>query len=123
MGPLSGDRMMPWFERALDLSARRNELLSGNLANVDTPNYVPTDLDFRAQLRAELQNQEVGDAGSLLLTPHERTDVPARIDGNQVDLDSEVVRYTGNKMLYELSTEVLSRRVAMVRYAIDEGGR
>lgn len=123
MGPLSSDRMQPWFERALDLSSRRNQLLSGNLANVDTPDYVPTDLDFKDQLRAELGQAQVGDAGSLLITPKERTDVPARVDGNQVDLDAEVVRYTGNKMLYELGTEVLSRRLAMVKYAIDEGGR
>jgi flagellar basal-body rod protein FlgB len=38
--------------QALQLEAKRNELLAANLANVDTPNYKARDIDFKAALSA-----------------------------------------------------------------------
>ena len=119
---LVGDRMQPWFEQALDLSARRHELLSGNIANVDTPNYVPRDIDFRAALDRELtlDGTQLETSG---LQAQDRMDVPPRLDGNQVDLDKELTLFASNRTFHELATEVVSRRLALMRYAIDEGGR
>lgn len=117
---LLGDRLQPWFERALDLSARRHELLAANIANVDTPNYVPRDLEFRDTLSRELTDTT---ASSATPASFQRIDTAPRLDGNQVDLDREMTRLASNRTFHELATEVVSRRLAMMRYAIDEGGR
>ena len=117
-----GDRLMPWFERALDLSARRHELLASNIANVDTPGYVPRDLDFRDALGRELSQSRV-DVDTANLVATDRTGGPRRLDGNQVDLDLEVTKHASNRTFHELATEVISRRMAMMRYAVDEAGR
>ena len=115
-----GDRLGPWFERALDLSSRRHEYLAANVANIDTPFYVPKDLPFEAALKSELTDSRTG--GALTLVQN-RPDGPLRLDGNRVDLDLELTRLAANRTFHELATEVVSRRAAMMRYAIDEGGR
>ncbi|MEM1026226.1 MAG: flagellar basal body rod protein FlgB [Myxococcota bacterium] len=117
------DGMTPWLERALDLSSKRGGLLSSNLANVDTPGYVPTDLDFDDSLRAELQHRaHFGPMpGDPLPTPD--YSVSPNLDGNQVDLDLEITRAMANKVFFDLGTEVLNRNFGLMRYAIDEGSR
>ena len=117
-----GDRLQPWFERALDLSTRRHELLAANIANVDTPHYVPADLEFRNALGRELGHTRTG-TSTAGLAPQNRPDAAGRIDGNRVDLDLELTRLASNRTFHELATEVVSRRMALMRYAVDEGGR
>ncbi len=118
-----GDRLQPWFERALDLSSRRHELLAANVANVDTPDFVPRDLEFRDALRRELASDATAATATNLLAAEERPLGRPRLDGGQVDLDQEVTRLASNRTFHELATEVMSRRIALMRYSIDEGGR
>lgn len=121
MLPLDG--MTPWLEHAINLSARRGSLISSNLANVDTPDYVPTDLDFEEALRAELRHRS--HFGPMPGEPMAEADysVDPSLDGNRVDLDREMTRAMSNRVFYDLGTEAITRRFSMLRYAIDEGGR
>ena len=47
------DATLGTLERALDARLLRHNLLAGNLANADTPGYVPRDLDFAAAMREQ----------------------------------------------------------------------
>jgi flagellar basal-body rod protein FlgB len=47
------DRTLTTLERALDVRLARQTTLAANLANVDTPGFVPRDLDFAAAMGAE----------------------------------------------------------------------
>lgn len=117
------DSLTPWLEKAIDLSARRATLLQSNVANVDTPDYVPTDLDFGRYLEAELHHRShFGPAPSQPMA-HQVYDVEPSLDGNRVDLDREVTALTSNRVRLNLSLELISRRFGLSRYAIDEGGR
>lgn len=119
---LGPDRLGPWLERALDLSASRHRALSANIANVDTPGYVPNDVEFSGALSRALERP---DGVESMQDPKTRSryDVDPSLDGNRVDLDQEIVRLTSNRVFYELSSEVVNRRLALLKYAIDEGGR
>lgn len=119
---LVGDRVLPWLEKALDLSARRHDLLAANVANSETANYVPRDLEFHGALAQELDHQYLGFATDGV-RPTDRRQVGPRLDKNRVDLEQEVIRLASNKAFHELATEVVSRRLALMRYSIDEGGR
>lgn len=46
------DNYLGIHPQALQLEAKRNELLAANLANVDTPNYKARDIDFKSALAA-----------------------------------------------------------------------
>lgn len=117
-----GDRMGPWFAQALTLSARRHAQLAANIANIDTPNYVPKDVSFMDTLRAELRETSL-ESGLERMPAQEQFGAPPRIDGNRVDLDHEMTQLANSKIFHELTVEAISRRGAMLRYSIDEGGR
>ncbi|HET9599373.1 MAG TPA: flagellar basal body protein [Anaeromyxobacteraceae bacterium] len=49
------DPTLQTLERALDARLLRHNVLAGNLANANTPGYVPRDVDFGAAMRRSLE--------------------------------------------------------------------
>lgn len=114
---------IPWLEKALDQSYRRHTVLASNVANADTPEYTPRDIDFTEFLEAELNNP--GYLGPNPGQPHAevREGIEPALDGNMVDLEKEMVEMTSNRIYYELASEITSQTLQGLYYAIDEGGR
>ncbi|HTP24436.1 MAG TPA: flagellar basal body rod protein FlgB [Anaeromyxobacteraceae bacterium] len=52
------DATLGTLERALDARLLRHNVLAGNLANADTPGYVPRDVDFAQALREGTQETQ-----------------------------------------------------------------
>lgn len=98
------------LQKAADASALRNEVLSNNIANIDTPGYKRQDVDFETQLRRALRNTKfksidarVGDINTTELEPAVYTDSPGfsyRLDGNNVDIDTETAKLAENQIKY-----------------------
>ncbi len=123
--------------RALDFRAERQNLLTNNLAHVDTPNYRAKDVEFEEALRGAVSRGSVtmertsaGHLGGGPMPPEEvmgevveQKDVPTRPDGNTVDLDREMSRLAENSLLYSAGVETLRRLYDLLKYAINEGGR
>ncbi len=123
MTGILGDPLLPWLQSALDLSYKRQGLLNTNLANADTPGYVPRDLEFNDYLTQMLQSQSEGMPSGPEPTVEDRPGPETGFDGNRVNLDDEMMKMAANKLLYELVSQVSHRKMALIRYAIDEGGR
>jgi len=122
----------------LDRRAQRQNLLASNLANIDTPGYVAKDLEFEGALKeaAEaadandlpLERTDKGHMGgpgtSISIDPEEdiveRADTVDTLDGNGVDLDQELVRYTDNAMKFTSAAEMLRRRYAVLQGVIND---
>ncbi len=111
------DNLSRTLHRSMDLRLARQNLISSNLANVDTPGYLPRDLDFHATLEAVLEG--AGEAPS----PEVFTDptVTPGADGNGVDLDREMARLASNGLMYSASVRIHGRRVRLLKAAITEG--
>ena len=98
--------------KAADGAWARNEALSNNLANVNTPGYKRQDVSFEAELRHALKasryktlDAKVADANKHLsrLEPRVYTDIPNwsyRMDKNNVDVDTENVELAANQIRY-----------------------
>ncbi len=96
--------------KAADASWQRNELISNNIANVDTPQYKRQDINFEAQLRQALGNSryETMDAKVSSLNTEElqarvytdAANYSYRLDGNNVDIDTENVELASNQIKY-----------------------
>jgi flagellar basal-body rod protein FlgB len=100
-------------EPALALQARRLELITANLANADTPGYVPQDLDFSLAL------QQAGDAGAMSeVAPVSRFASQPSVDGNQVDLPREQAAFADAALRYQASLNFLESRVRGLLTAI-----
>ena len=96
--------------KAADASWLRNDILANNLANVDTPGYKRKDIDFESQLRRALGSSryesvdsKVSHVTSTELEGRVYTDAANfsyRLDGNNVDIDTENVELASNQIKY-----------------------
>ena len=97
--------------KTADASWQRNEVISNNIANVDTPGYKRQDIDFESQLsralgesRYESVDSKVNHLTSTELKPRVYTDAANfsyRLDGNNVDIDTENVELAANQIKYQ----------------------
>lgn len=99
------------LDKAMDASWLRNEAISNNLANADTPGYKRQDVNFETQLAKALRHSrykttdaKVADVKMNRLKPIAYTDYASfsyRIDGNNVDPDTEGVYLAKNQVVYQ----------------------
>lgn len=99
------------LDKAADASWLRNEAISNNIANVDTPNYKRQDVAFEAELKKALgynryqtMDSKVGNVKSSRLRPQVYTDYSDysyRLDGNNVDIENENVMLAENQLKYQ----------------------
>ena len=106
------------LEHFLDLVTFRHELISSNLANVDTPGYRTQDVDFESEMRRAEQRLE-GDP----VSPHvqEVKGLIERPDGNNVSLERETLALAQVQLQYRAGVELLRNEIHMVQSAINEG--
>jgi flagellar basal-body rod protein FlgB len=106
------------IEHYLDLVTFRHELISSNLANVDTPGYHTQDVDFENEVRRAEQRLE-----SDPVSPHvqEVKGLIERPDGNNVSLDRETMALAQVQLQYRAGVELLRNEIHMVQTAINEG--
>lgn len=104
--------------RMLDVASLRHQLISQNLANVNTPGYKQLEVSFEDAFSRALGKR--GETGALRVSPRiaeGRQNVP-RQDGNTVDLDKEVGSLNKNSILFSTSMQILMSRLNMMRSAI-----
>ena len=99
------------LDSTADASWIRNEVLSNNIANVNTPNYKRQDVAFERELERALGNSKyksmdakVKDLKLKRLKARPYTDYSNfsyRMDGNNVDIDTENVTLAANQIKYQ----------------------
>ena len=104
--------------KAADASSLRNKTIANNIANVDTPNYKRQDVSFASNLQEALKNskyesldQKVDSVRLDRLKGTVYTDDSGysyRLDGNNVDIDTENTELASNQLLYDGLTQSLS---------------
>lgn len=125
-----------FFQQATALRAQRQEVLSSNIANADTPNYKARDFDFKAAMQNALDERMRLPDTKLSLTsvrhipgqaastgPTElmyRLPYQASLDGNTVDMDIERVQFADNTLHYQSNLQMLTSRIRGLQQAISE---
>lgn len=116
--------------KAADGAWARNEALSNNIANVDTPGYKRQDVSFETELQHALKaskykslDQKVADANLHLnrLEPRAYTDIPNwsyRMDKNNVDIDTENVELASNQIKYNGITTSIGNEFSNLKLVI-----
>lgn len=117
--------------QVLSLRSRRSELIAGNLANADTPNYKARDVDFQAALaRASgdlapgglrrTSAMHLGGVGAAGLGAETLYRLPAQpsLDGNTVETDREHMAFMDNAIRYQASLNFLNRKIQGLTLAI-----
>lgn len=138
---LLSTEMMDLVQRSLDASALSQQVISNNLANVDTPGFKRSDVVFNETLRKAMEARK-GAPQQLALSrtqeghldlngaasvdevqPEVVTDVTTtlRNDGNNVDIDREVALLSQNTVWYQTLAQITQMQFSSLRTAISEG--
>lgn len=135
------DPTLATLERSLDIRLARQNVLAGNVANIDTPGFVPKDLDFAEAMRLARGEAERAmlPAGPIALdSPREGFRAAAApgtggsplvvaegarpgLDGNAVDLDRTMVSMAQNALQYAASAKAAGKKLAILRYVVSDG--
>jgi flagellar basal-body rod protein FlgB len=116
------------LQAALTYHRERHTVLAGNIANLDTPGYRPKDLT--RSLPVGGPGALAGtDPGHLAGTPGAQQVVTSfddggaqqTPDGNAVSLERELAKIDANRARYATAAELVSRRMALLRYAAGDG--
>jgi flagellar basal-body rod protein FlgB len=136
--PISMSETLQVLRKSLDSLAVRNEAISNNIANIDTPHFKRIEVTFQDQLKAVLDEKH---ETSPLVRTHPKhfpnvasttlndfrpdvrieSETTGNNDGNNVDMNVESGKLAENTALYNSIADVTSRYIAQLRHAVTEG--
>lgn len=122
------------LEKALGISQQRHALIAGNISHLDTPRYKPKEIDFHSALK---QAMDSSPSASMAQTdPRHLGRAPEGLKGvdvteeegewngfNWVNIDKEMTRLVENDLLFRTASEILIRKIGLLKEIIKEGGR
>jgi flagellar basal-body rod protein FlgB len=132
------DDALTVLAKGMDALAARQQAISHNIANVETPNYKAVDVAFEGQLRQALEDvssrslqrthamhlvrggHSAQPLDDLAPTGYRRNQTTLRNDGNNVDVDSEMVLLAETALRFQAATTLASRKLAMMRLVAQE---
>ena len=114
---------------AMTFHRERHAVLAGNVANIDTPGYRPYDIT-QAQAAGDLEmtQTEAGhmaiggtEPGAAFAKEFDDGGAQGGPDGNAVSMERELAKIDANRTRYATAAELVSRRMAMLKYAAGDG--
>ncbi|MCC6574563.1 MAG: flagellar basal body rod protein FlgB [Planctomycetes bacterium] len=126
----------PVLERAASFAEQRHRLIADNIANIETPGFIPLDLpedEFHDVLARSLKardeqpvrtfrligNRDIRDDGGLIVRP-ERSGSILRHGENKVDIDQEMSRLAENGLKFRTFSTLLKKQWTLLRDTISE---
>ena len=125
------------LQKGLSAGWTRNAVIRNNIANVETPNFKASYVEFENVLAKSLRdNRRV--TGTTTHPSHiqinaglnldevrpmirQNRELSMRADGNNVDIESENVRLAQNSIFYNTLMEKMNSELRRLRMAISEG--
>jgi flagellar basal-body rod protein FlgB len=130
---LFNDRMLDAMSAYLGRMSQRQQVVASNLANIDTPGYRSKDISFHATMQELLSDRSIGMRTSR--SGHIRGPNPAsvqspavevqglsfRADGNNVDIDREMLKLSKTAFGYSLITQLVRGKFRTLALSINGG--
>ena len=103
----------------LKVTADRQQLVTANIANVDTPGYHVKDVNFQVAMQ-----QAINQGNGLMQSGSAALDVPGlaeRPDGNNVNIDRESMMLSETQLQYQMGVQLIKEEFHRLLTAIKEG--
>jgi len=140
---LTTTKSKPLMEAALTARAQRQDMISGNIANIDTPFYKARDIDFESALiektkemynSSDIKQLEMAKTDGQHMSAYQGIDATkstiylrdghmARNDGNTVDLDIETTELSKNSVMFNALTAALKKNSTIFKSVIEASGK
>lgn len=116
------------LDKAADASWTRESLITNNIANANTPNYKRRDLDFESVLNeqlgsckhesldAKMRTVDLSQLNPMVYTDH--SSLSYRLDGNNVDIDTEEAELASEQIKYQALTTSISKEFSRMKSVI-----
>ena len=128
-------RSVDILQRGLEAAWTRNTVIRNNIANVETPGFKASDVEFESLMaqslrgtgftgtRTHVKHIPIGSARPESVTARiiPRSDTTMRMDGNNVDIEAENVKLAQNSIYYNTLLEKINSDLRRLRTAIQEG--
>ncbi len=127
------DKDVNFHQQALGLRSKRQEILSSNVANADTPNFKARDINFSSVLNEKLSSDSASNRLATTSPKHIRLRsddvvddalyrIPQQpsVDGNTVEMDTERAKFADNSLRYNASVTFISGKFRSLLSAIQE---
>ena len=127
MNEINDGAILAALRRQMTQAVARQTAAASNLANIDTPGYKTRDASFADALNDQLGATTTNAAhfGGLPTDPaaamEEVDGLPTRRDGNNVQLDRELLAMSSAAGDFSKAQTALAAKFRLVRYAINEG--
>lgn len=124
------------LEKGLDACTLRNQVISNNIANADTPGFKTSSVKFEEYVQEALEDgdayalkktrdkhMEIGTQGIGAVEPQvvANADTTMRMDGNNVDIEYEMNELAKNNIEYYALLQKMNSEFSQLRTAITEG--
>ncbi|MEQ1758622.1 MAG: flagellar basal body rod protein FlgB [Vicinamibacterales bacterium] len=125
MNEISDSAVIAALRRQMTVAVAKQVASAGNLANVDTPGYQTKDVTFDETLAKQFASSGVTNTKHIPLSGGDglKTETPelaARRDGNNVQLDRELLNMGKAAGDFAAAQTALAAKFRLVRYAINE---
>jgi len=120
-GDLFADSTLHLLEKSLSWQNRTQEIIAGNLANLETPNYTRKEVDFQGVLKDYLQGTSVKLAATHAqhLQGSGLAAALVRDSDDPVNLDQEMVGLSTNQLEYQASVTILMKKLGQLKTVIE----
>lgn len=105
------------LRKSLDVLATKHQVISHNMANLNTPGYKTREVGFDEELIRSLGN-EGADRESIDTQITESVGLVSRMDGNNVDIDREIGKLNRNTLMFQTFSQLLTSQFQMLRSSI-----
>ncbi len=125
---------IPALQEVIGFAQTRHELLAGNMANIDTPDYQIRDLSvetFQARLKEALETRNATkEPLSSGLIGDERDDEMHKVretlkhitfhDGSDLSMEHQVAEMSKNQFMHNLAISLMNSQFRLLQTAISE---
>lgn len=127
MSGLFSDNSITAAKMALDGLSRRQQLISRNIANIDTPGYRAQEVSFESAIQrvmktngqVQLATTKPGhmalNGANAFYQTKDRPGGTARADENNVDIDVELSQMTETGIQYQAVSQEVSKKLALLK--------
>jgi flagellar basal-body rod protein FlgB len=116
------DKSINLLEKMLNVSATKHKVIANNIANINTPGYKKLEVSFAEQLEKVIKDTSTNKFDAFqpkIVVSKEDTNGTVRNDGNNVDMDKEVSALMKNTLSYSVYTQLLAKKMELVKSAIE----
>lgn len=123
------------FEKAMDVASLRQQVIANNIANVNTPGYAPSKVNFEDEMKrcmasaqddgfrvvADFSDSDLGVTGAASSVSEVKPSVMK--SGTKVDVNQEMVDLAKNSIIFDALSSQVTARYSNLKYVIENYGR